>query len=53
MTKHLCTHCGDILDTEGEIEHRMCEGCAIDLWEIDRARREQQWLEDDRNWRDQ
>jgi len=37
--------CGLELETEDEIDHRMCEGCAIDLWERQQAEREQRWLE--------
>jgi hypothetical protein len=42
--------CGMELDTELEIAHLMCDGCAIDLYERQQAAREQRWLEDDRNW---
>ena len=28
----------------------MCEGCAIDLYEEQRRKRELRYLEDDRNW---
>lgn len=45
----LC-NCGAPLETNEEIEHGMCEGCAIDAYERHRAEREQRWLEDDRNW---
>ena len=39
--------CGQTLETEAEAEHGMCEGCAIDLYEIQQAKREQAYLEND------
>jgi len=40
-----CPYCGLTLETDKEIEHNMCEGCAIDYYEEQQRRREQRWLE--------
>lgn len=61
-----CRHCGveltpeELQDVDGWIgdgwepisPYLVCDGCAIDLWEEKQRRREQEWLEDDRNWED-
>ena len=47
-----CDKCGATLETDAEYLHGICEGCAIDAYEELMRRREQAYLEDDRNWPD-
>ena len=47
----VCQSCNRYeLETQTELDAGICEGCLIDLWEEQQRRREQRWLEDDRNW---
>lgn len=46
----VCKYCGVNLDTDIELGMGICEGCAIDLYEEQQRKREQAYLEDDRNW---
>lgn len=42
--------CGQVLETETEVDCGICEGCCIDIYERQQARREQAYLEDDANF---
>lgn len=42
--------CGAPFESEQAWEHRQCDSCAIDQYEELQRRREQAYLEDDRNW---
>lgn len=45
IDKYPLCKCGYELETRQEIEHGMCDGCAIDLYEEQQRRREQRYLE--------
>lgn len=48
MTK--CRRCDQVLETDVEIEYGICEGCCVDMYEIQQVKREQEYLENDDNF---
>ena len=47
--KHFCSGCDAELEAK-EVEHSICDGCAIDSYETTQRIREQRYLENDANW---
>jgi len=45
-----CSNCKSSLYTDIEIQLDICEDCAIDIYENQRTKKEQMYLEDDRNF---